>query len=151
MTTDRLSINTLTSEQLETLLRERQQARASLAGTAARLRQVSAERDRLRAERDQLTAALAEVLATFWAVREPSGGVIGAQSSVVRPDDFARWRAVLDATPEAAAVPQPPGCDTGRHIHHPGLTCEQADAQIAAERAYRDAEWLARRLNGDAP
>lgn len=28
-----------------------------------------------------------------------------------------------------------PACDSGQHIHHPGLTCEQADAQIVADEA----------------
>lgn len=244
MSTNRPTIDSLTSNQLETLLRERQQARASLAGTAARLRQVSGERDQLRAERDEarslavvlgdklaeatadlagvgeelndalnhnddtcsavaerdrlarelaalraatpdrgycpecgrgdcapghaewqqqyrraeraetkrdrLAAALTEILETFWAVKEHSGDVIGAQSSMISPDDFARWRAALDAAPAAATVPRTapppsafrkfvtwaPGCDTGRHTYHPGLTCEETDEQIAADCAY---------------
>ncbi|MEU1373011.1 hypothetical protein ABZ442_05015 [Streptomyces triculaminicus] len=31
-----------------------------------------------------------------------------------------------------------PGCETGRHTVHPGLTCDQADEQIAADQAFLD-------------
>ncbi len=34
-----------------------------------------------------------------------------------------------------------PACDSGQHIHHPGLTCPQADAQIAAEEAFWKEHW----------
>ena len=52
MTAIRPTASSITDAELDQLYQERQQARASLAGTAARLRQVSAERDQLRAERD---------------------------------------------------------------------------------------------------
>ena len=34
-----------------------------------------------------------------------------------------------------------PACEGRRHIHHPGLTCEQADEQIAQEEAFWKAHW----------
>jgi hypothetical protein len=49
-----------------------------------------------------------------------------------------------------------PACDTGQHIAHPGLTCEQADEQIAHERAVFEQFWgrqyvAARTLMADVP
>lgn len=46
--TPRKTINNLTSDDLDQLYRDLQQARASLAGTTARLREVSSERERAR-------------------------------------------------------------------------------------------------------
>lgn len=34
-----------------------------------------------------------------------------------------------------------PGCDNGQHLHHPGLTCDEADQQITADQV-----WLARTI-----
>lgn len=34
-----------------------------------------------------------------------------------------------------------PGCETGQHIHHPGLTCQEADTQIAHEEAFWKEHW----------
>lgn len=36
------------------------------------------------------------------------------------------------------------GCESGQHLDHPGLTCEQADKQIAHEEAFWRSAWGAR-------
>ncbi len=202
---------TITQLELDGLLADRRQARASLAGTAARLRQVSAERDTARrwavALERELAARDAQLAGAVWCADEARDGYnrmcgrfVAAAAALARvrqlmADDPCgiysdeEIRTAIDGPntpseaatgphgapqspsgPEDATTPERPpsgrtgardgrtrrtwplpgiqtvsappwnplavltsACDTGRHIHHPGLTCEAVDEQITAE------------------